>query len=269
MSRAGRGAPLAVVNGRREPALMDSAALERERAHSRAMKAKKMGERTWDADKEPVTKGRGTAFARESGSIGRAPDSRPGGGSAASSSGGRGWRDGDARGASSSPQAASTPRPATAERPKRPERPEQGIYMSPAARARKAVAEGEAAAKAAEAEAQALAREQAAAEEAKAKAEEEEQVLAEIQAAADRMEAVRLAAPAAAAPAAAVPAAAVPAATSGKEPWQRSWSAGWPGLRPCDSALTALHGPRRHSSLLCTPQRRLGRPPRGGARQPA
>ena len=245
---------------------MDSAALERERAHSRAMKAKKMGERTWDADKEPVTKGRGTAFAREPGSIGRAPDSR-GGGSAATSSGGRGWRDGDAHG--SSPQAAATSRPATAERPKRPERPELGIYMSPAARARKAVAEGEAAAKAAEAEAQALAREQAAAEKAKAKAAEEEQVLAEIQAAADRMEAVRLAAPAAAAPAAAAPAAAAPAAASGKEPWQRSWSARWPGLRPCDSALTALRGPRRHSSPLCTPQRRLGKPPRGGARQPA
>ena len=76
---------------------MDSAALERERAHSRAMKAQKMGERTWDAGKEPVIKGRGTAFAREPGSIGRAPESRPGGGgSAASSSGGRGWRDGDA-----------------------------------------------------------------------------------------------------------------------------------------------------------------------------
>ena len=254
------GAPLAAA------LTMDSAALERERAHSRAMKAKKMGERTWDADKEPVTKGRGTAFAREPGSIGRAPDSR-GGGSAATSSGGRGWRDGDAHG--SSPQAAATSRPATAERPKRPERPELGIYMSPAARARKAVAEGEAAAKAAEAEAQALAREQAAAEKAKAKAAEEEQVLAEIQAAADRMEAVRLAAPAAAAPAAAAPAAAAPAAASGKEPWQRSWSARWPGLRPCDSALTALRGPRRHSSPLCTPQRRLGKPPRGGARQPA
>ena len=227
---------------------MDSAALERERAHSRAMKAKKMGERTWDADKEPVTKGRGTAFAREPGSIGRAPDSRAGGGSAATSSGGRGWRDGDAHGAtSSSPQAAATSRPATAERPKRPERPELGIYMSPAARARKAVAEGEAAAKAAEAEAQALAREQAAAEKAKAKAAEEEQVLAEIQEAADRMEAVRLAAPAAAAPAAAAPAAAAPAAAapaaaSGKEPWQRSWSAGWPGLRPLRQRS---HGPAR------------------------
>ena len=234
------------------PLAMDSAALERERAHSRAMKAKKMGERTWDADKEPVTKGRGTAFAREPGSIGRAPDGRPGGGPAATSSGGRGWRDGDARGASSSPQAASTSRPATAERPKRPERPEQGIYMSPAARARKATADGEAAARAAEAEAQALAREQAAAEKAKARAAEEEQVLAEIEAAAERMEAVRLAAPAAAAPAAAAPAAAAPAAAapaaaapaaaSGKEPWQRSWSAGWPGLRPLRQRS---HGPAR------------------------
>ena len=236
---------------------MDSAALERERAHSRAMKAKKMGERTWDAGKEPVTKGRGTAFAREPGSIGRAPESLAGGGgSAASSSGGRGWRDGDARGASSSPPTASTPRPATAERPKRPERPEQGIYMSPAARARKAAAESEAAAKAAEAEAHALARAQAAAEKAKAKAAEEAQVLAEIQAAADRMEAVRLAAPAAAAPAAAAPAAA-----SGKEPWQRSWSAGWPGLRPCDSALMAPRGPTKAWLLLSAPQRRLATAP--------
>ena len=231
---------------------MDSAALERERAHSRAMKAQKMGERTWDAGKEPVIKGRGTAFAREPGSIGRAPESRPGGGgSAASSSGGRGLRDGDARGASSSPLTASTPRPATAERPKRPERPEQGIYLSPAARARKAAAESEAAAKAAEAEAQALARAQAAAEKAKAKAAEEAQVLAEIQAAADRMEAVRLAAPAAAAPAAA----------SGKEPWQRSWSAGWPGLRPCDSAPMAPRGPTKAWLLLSAPQRNLATAP--------
>ena len=246
---------------------MDSAALERERAHSRAMKAQKMGERTWDAGKEPVIKGRGTAFAREPGSIGRAPESRPGGGgSAASSSGGRGWRDGDARGASSSPLTASMPRPATAERPKRPERPEQGIYLSPAARARKAAAESEAAAKAAEAEAQALARAQAAAEKAKAKAAEEAQVLAEIQAAADRMEAVRLAAPAAAAPAAAppaaaAPAAAAPAAASGKEPWQRSWSAGWPGLRPCDSAPMAPRGPTKAWLLLSAPQRRLATAP--------
>merc|ERR1740139_1996203 len=163
---------------------MDPAALERERAHARAMKAKKMGERTWDADKEPVTKGRGTAFAREPGSIGRAPDS--------GSSAGRSRRDGDARGAPSSPQAASTPRGSAASRPataERPKRPEQGIYMSPAARARMAVVEGQAAAKAAEAEAQALAREQAAAEVAKAKAAEEDAVLAEIQAAAERMEA--------------------------------------------------------------------------------
>ena len=246
---------------------MDSAALERERAHSRAMKAQKMGERTWDAGKEPVIKGRGTAFAREPGSIGRAPESRPGGGgSAASSSGGRGWRDGDARGASSSPLTASTPRPTTAERPKRPERPEQGIYLSPAARARKAAAESEAAAKAAEAEAQALARAQAAAEKAKAKAAEEAQVLAEIQAAADRMEAVRLAAPAAAAPAAAppaaaAPAAAAPAAASGKEPWQRSWSAGWPGLRPCDSAPMAPRGPTKAWLLLSAPQRILATAP--------
>ena len=241
---------------------MDSAALERERAHSRAMKAQKMGERTWDAGKEPVIKGRGTAFAREPGSIGRAPESRPGGGgSAASSSGGRGLRDGDARGASSSPLTASTPRPATAERPKRPERPEQGIYLSPAARARKAAAESEAAAKAAEAEAQALARAQAAAEKAKAKAAEEAQVLQEIQAATDRMETVRLAAPAAAAPAAAAPAAAAPAAASGKEPWQRSWSAGWPGLRPCDSAPMAPRGPTKAWLLLSAPQRRLATAP--------
>ena len=211
---------------------MNSASLERERAHACARKTKKTGERTWDAGKEPVTKGRGTAFAREPSSMGWAPDSRPGGRSAMASPGGCLWRDGgDAREASSPSQATSTlmgaaERPATAERPKRPE---LGIYMSPAVRVRMAAAEAEAAARAAKAEVHALAREKAAAEAAKAKAEEEEAALEELHAAAERMEAMQLAAaPAAAAPAAAQALAsavvAASVAASGREPWPRSLS---------------------------------------------